>query len=153
MKTLKLGITCLTLLSSLTLGTATLAHRGSQPVKPQELVCLAENIYHEARGESLQGQIAVAQVTVNRVSSGKFQNTVCKTVYAPSQFSWTRNKRKAVKDSKAWQASLDIARVVLSQSITLPDFQALYFHTKQVRPSWANRLTVVAVINNHIFYS
>lgn len=153
MKTLKTGIVAMCLLSSLTLGTSTLAHRGTQPVKPQELVCLAENIYHEARGEGLQGQIAVAQVTLNRVRSGRFQNTVCKTVYAPSQFSWTLDKRKRVKDSKAWQASLAVARAVLSQSIHLPDFQALYFHTRQVRPSWAKHRQVVAVINNHIFYS
>lgn len=151
MKTLKLGILCLAVPA--TLGLTTIPPTQIKTVKSQELVCLAENIYHESRGESLQGQIAVAQVTVNRVRSGKFQNTVCKTVYAPSQFSWTQRKPKKPKDLKAWQASLEIARVVLSQSIPLPDFQALYFHTKQVRPSWANRLTVVAVINNHIFYS
>lgn len=151
MKTLKLGIICLTL--PLTLGLATIPPTQIKAVKPQDLACLAENIYHEARGEGLQGQIAVAQVTMNRVKSGRFQNTVCKAVYAPSQFSWTLNKTRAKKDSKAWQASLAVARAVLSQSVRLPDFQALYFHTRQVRPSWANRLTVVAVINNHIFYS
>lgn len=151
MKTLKLGILCLVL--PVTLGLAIIPQTQIKSVKQQELVCLAENIYHEARGESLQGQIAVAQVTLNRVRSGRFQNTVCKTVYAPSQFSWTLNKRRTTKDSKAWQASVTIARAVLSQSVRLPDFQALYFHTRQVKPSWAKHKRVVAVINNHIFYS
>lgn len=153
MKTLKTGIVVLTLLTSITLGTATHAHRGIQPAKTQDIECLAKNIYHEARGEGLQGQIAVAQVTLNRVASGKFQSSVCKTVYANKQFSWTNSGTKRVKDAKAWQDAVVVARAVLTQSIHLPDFKALYFHTRQVRPAWAKTKRVVAVINNHIFYS
>jgi spore germination cell wall hydrolase CwlJ-like protein len=153
MKTLKIGIVSLLLLSSITLGTATHAHRLIQPAKTQDIECLASNIYHEARGEGLQGQIAVAQVTVNRVASGKFQSNVCKVVYANKQFSWTNSGTKRVKDTKAWQNAVAVAQAVLTQSIHLPDFKALYFHTRQVKPTWAKTKRVVAVINNHIFYS
>jgi spore germination cell wall hydrolase CwlJ-like protein len=126
--------------------------------KPQfasriEINCLAKNIYHEARGESLQGQIAVAQVTVNRVASGQFQNNICNVVYADRQFSWTIGHSKKIKDTKAWEASVAVATAVLTKSVPLPDFKALYFHTKQVRPSWKYGKRVVAVIGNHIFYS
>jgi spore germination cell wall hydrolase CwlJ-like protein len=153
MKTLKTGVIALLLLSSITLGTATHAHRLIQPAKTQDIECLARNIYHEARGEGLHGQIAVAQVTVNRVASGKFQSSVCKVVYANRQFSWTNSGNKRVKDTKAWQDAVAVARAVLTQSIHLPDFKALYFHTRQVNPTWAKTKRVVAVINNHIFYS
>ena len=151
MKTLKLGILCLIIPT--TLGLTTIPPIVTKYVGFSEVHCLAQNIYHEARGESFEGQMAVAQVTVNRVRSGKFQPTVCGVVHAHRQFSWTLDKRKKVKDSKAWQASLTIARAVLKQGMGLPNFEALYFHTHQVRPCWNRSKRVVAVIGNHIFYS
>lgn len=137
----------------LTLGLGN-AHEGKQQrARWADIECLAKNIYHEARGEGLAGKIAVAQVTVNRVHSGKFQPTVCGVVYAPSQFSWTLDRRKRVRDQQAWQASVSIARAVLTQAVRLPEFPALYFHTPQVNPRWNRDKTVVARIGNHIFYS
>lgn len=165
MRTLKAGITALALLTTLSLGNLGLDHLGSQRVKKPtvvvkaqepkkaELYCLARNIYHEARGEPVEGQIAVAHVTLNRVRSKHFQNTVCEVVYAYKQFSWTLDKTKRVQDTQAWEASLKIARGVLDNTIARPHFQALYFHTKQVRPYWKRGKRVVAVIGNHIFYS
>lgn len=153
MKILKNGIVVLTLLTSITLGTATQTHLEYLTAKNSDVVCLAQNIYHEARGESLQGQLAVAQVTLNRVRSGKFQNTVCETVYAHKQFSWTLNKYKKIKDSKAWLTSVLVAKAVLTQTAYIPNFKALYFHTRQVHPRWNRKKQVVAVIGNHIFYS
>lgn len=153
MKTLKNGIVVLALLTSIGLGTALVPHNKIQPAKAQDIECLARNIYHEARGEPLEGQIAVAQVTVNRVRNHKFHNTVCDVVYAHRQFSWTLEKRKGVKDIKAWQASVSIARAVLTQSVRLPNFNALYFHTHKVSPRWNRTKRVVAIIGNHIFYS
>ena len=153
MKTLKNGIVTLALASSVTLGTAIHTRPGIQPAKAQDIECLARNIYHEARGEPLEGQIAVAQVTLNRVRNHKSHNTVCDVVYAHRQFSWTLEKRKRVKDIKAWQASVSIARAVLTQSVRLPNFNALYFHTHKVSPRWNRTKRVVAVIGNHIFYS
>lgn len=121
--------------------------------KAQDIECLAKNIYHEARGEPFHGQVAVALVTVNRVASGLFQNTVCKVVYAHRQFSWTLDKNKRVRDSKAWASAVEIATAVLSRQIYQPDFTAVYFHTKQVLPKWAKTKTITARIGNHIFYA
>ena len=152
MKTLKLGILSL-IVVPLTLGLGNV-HEGKQKrAKWADVECLAKNIYHEARGEGLAGKIAVAQVTVNRMESKRFQNTICGVVYAPSQFSWTLDKRKRVRDQQAWQASVSIARAVLTQAVRLPHFPALYFHTPQVNPRWNRDKTVVARIGNHIFYS
>jgi spore germination cell wall hydrolase CwlJ-like protein len=121
--------------------------------KQQDIECLAKNIYHEARGEPFHGQVAVALVTVNRVASGLFQNTICKAVYAHRQFSWTLDKNKRVRDSKAWASAVQVATAVLSRKIYNPDFTAVYFHTKQVRPKWAKTKTITARIGNHIFYA
>jgi spore germination cell wall hydrolase CwlJ-like protein len=151
MKTLKLGILCL--LIPTTIGLATIPLTPTKTANVSEVDCLARNIYHEARGESLHGQIAVAQVTVNRVESGKFQSSICGTVYANRQFSWTIGKPKKIKDTKAWRDSVAVATAVLNKSIYLPDFKALYFHTKQVKPRWNRKKRVLAVIGNHIFYA
>ena len=153
MKKLKIGISALALLTTLNLDIATQEINKIQVAKEAEIACLAKNIYMEARGESLQGQIAVAQVTVNRARSGQFQETVCSVVYAPKQFSWTNKKTTPIKDSKAWIHSKDIARAVLTNSVPLPAFKALYFHTRQVNPRWNRNKQIVAKIGNHIFYS
>lgn len=151
MKTLKIGILCLIL--PLTLGFSNTHDGKTKRARWTDVECLAKNIYHEARGESLEGQIAVAQVTLNRVRNPQFDNTVCAVVYAPSQFSWTLDKRKRVRDQKAWRASVNIARAVLTQTVKLPDFPALYFHTRQVNPHWNRSKKVLAKIGSHIFYS
>ena len=153
MQILKTGIVALTFLMSATLGTATHGRLGNLAADSRDVDCLAKNIYHEARGESLEGQIAVAQVTVNRVHSNRFQNSVCAVVYARKQFSWTLDKTKRIRDQKAWLASVSIARAVLTQSVHLPNFKAHFFHTKSVRPAWAKNKRVLATIGSHVFYS
>jgi spore germination cell wall hydrolase CwlJ-like protein len=153
MKTLKTGILTAMMLVSLTLATGTLAPVYPVKASTKDIECLAKNIYHESRGESLHGKIAVAQVTINRVNSKLFHNTVCGVVYAHRQFSWTLDKTKRVRDTKAWQSALEISRAVLTQTVALPNFTATHFHTRQVKPYWAKTKTRVAVIGNHIFYS
>jgi len=153
MKTLKAGVLAATLLATLTLGTGTLAPVFPVKASTKDIECLAKNIYHESRGESLHGQIAVALVTVNRVQSGLFHNSICGVVYAHRQFSWTLDKTKRVRDTKAWQTAQEISRAVLTQTVALPNFTATHFHTKQVKPHWAKTKKRVAVIGNHIFYS
>lgn len=106
----------------------------------------------EARGEPIHGQIAVAQVTVNRVNSGDFGDDVCEVVYSPRQFSWTLEKRRKITDKKAWQDSIEIAKAVLTNSIPLTKMSALYFHTRQVNPKWNKHKKIEKVIGNHIFY-
>lgn len=119
----------------------------------KDIHCLAQNIYHEARSESLGGQIAVAQVTVNRVKASNFTKSVCRVVFEPHQFSWTSNKRLRVRDSKAWKDSLVIAKAVLTNSIRLPNFTATHYHTKSVNPRWNRNMQVLAIIGQHIFYA
>ena len=152
MNKIKLSGLLLAMVISLPLGTASISRPQILTAKKTDIECLARNVYHEARGEPLEGQIAVAQVTVNRVESGEFQSSVCRAVYASKQFSWTI-KPKSIKDIKAWEASVAVATAVLTKSIHLPDFKALYFHTKQVKPTWNRNKRVLAVIGNHIFYA
>lgn len=119
----------------------------------RELNCLAKNIYFESRGEPFHGKVAVAQVTINRVQHDtSFKSTICGVVYEKKQFSWTADKL-SVKDKAAWNEAMIIAKAVVDGSLRLPNFDALYFHTKQVRPSWRKTKKVIATIGNHIFYA
>lgn len=111
----------------------------------EELKCLTDNVYFEARGESFEGQVAVARVTLNRV--GLFAPTVCKVVYQKKQFSWT-GKGYRVTDAYAWERAWHAAWHAREY-----DFKATHFHTKQVKPYWSKKLTRITTINNHIFYS
>ena len=75
----------------------------------QEVECLAKTIYFESRGESLQGQMAVAWVTLNRTKSEKFAPTVCGVVYQPKQYSWVKQNNKVV-DIAGYVHATELAR-------------------------------------------
>lgn len=81
----------------------------------QEIKCLAQNIYYEARGETVTGQLAVALVTINRLKLEEYPPTICKIVYQSKQFSWTRKHRKRYipRDHNRWIEAMTIARQVL----------------------------------------
>lgn len=116
-----------------------------------DVICLAKNIYYEARGENMAGKLAVAKVTLNRVENPRFPNSICGVVYQKFQFSWTANKQTKIYDKNAWQESLNLARDAISSNLNeLDKFTALYFHSKHVKPNW--RLKRIAKIGNHIFY-
>lgn len=134
-----------------TLGTAVLPQRTPVAHTQQDIKCLAKNIYHEARGEPILGQVAVAQVTVNRFKSGKHGKNICATVYQKHQFSWT-NKPVAVRDYSEYARSYTIAQVVLSGQ-GMPEFPAHFYHAKSVSPVWVRKKRVIKVIGNHVFYS
>jgi len=132
------------------------------------LMCMAFNIYHEARNESMLGQIAVGQVVMNRVWDKRFPNTVCevvkeavtykgtkKPVLHKCQFSWYCDGAKddVNKDSKAWRYSLEYASIVLSGRIVLDITEgATHYHATYVRPAWAKTKTRTTRIDRHIFY-
>jgi spore germination cell wall hydrolase CwlJ-like protein len=132
------------------------------------LMCMAFNIYHEARNESMLGQIAVGQVVMNRVWDNRFPNSVCevvteavtykgtnKPVLHKCQFSWYCDGAKddVNKDSKAWRYSLEYASIVLSGRIVLDITEgATHYHATYVRPSWAKTKTRTTRIDRHIFY-
>jgi len=118
----------------------------------KDLECLAKNIYFEAKGESLTGKIAVAQVTLNRVlHKQEFNKTICGVVYQKDQFSWTAYNPK-VRDQKQWRDSLHIAKGILQGKLFLEGFEALYFHADYVKPTWRKTKTYIKTIGKHIFY-
>ncbi len=118
----------------------------------RETLCLAKNIYYESRGEPLAGKLAVAQVTLNRVGSGSFGNTICKVVYQKNQFSWTKKPHKLIYN-EAWTQALSIAETAIEDGVALPNFNALYFHNYSVKPKWAKKKRKVAKIGSHSFYT
>jgi len=131
----------------------------------KEIGCLARNVYYEARGESLQGQKAVALVTLNRVENPMFPNTICKVVnerkvvkgVTKCQFSWRcqghANPKKAVRQShESYQAAITAILHYDSLTETLVTADTLFFHAKHVRPFWRKVKQRLAQIDNHIFY-
>jgi spore germination cell wall hydrolase CwlJ-like protein len=124
-----------------------------QKVSKRDLKCLAENIYHEARGEGFIGMEAVAHVTLNRVATKGFPDTICDVVYQPNQFSWTRLRNQlGIYEKAAYEQSVAIAKYALNTSEDITG-GALFFHTVQLkRPRWARSYEESIVINNHIFY-
>jgi spore germination cell wall hydrolase CwlJ-like protein len=141
-------------------------------VDPLQLECLAKNIYYEARGESIKGQIAVARVVMNRVRHHAFGNTPCKVINQANlitvndadtgeekkvkvcQFSWVCEPNAPLnKNSAVYQRALQIAKEVLkydAHADLLPR-NTLFFHSVNVNPNWGYRR--VAVIGNHVFYA
>lgn len=117
-----------------------------------EMRCLAGAIYFEARGESLEGQLAVGRVVVNRSRSGRFPASYCGVVYQRSQFSFIhgRSMPSVREDSSGWQEAVAVARIADDGAWKSKAKGALFFHAKRVSPNW--RLTRLAQVDNHIFY-
>ena len=114
----------------------------------ESILCLSLAIYHEARGEPLAGQYAVAEVVLNRVDKGVGKD-ICTVVYQPHQFSWTRYKNKVVTDKSSWERSVNIATDVLSKK-TNHSKGALFFNTKSIGVRWNKR--PLTKIGDHVFY-
>lgn len=112
-----------------------------------QLNCLVRNTYYEARGEPEEGQIAVAQVVLNRVDHKSYPKTICGVVYQRKQFSWTAHKQKAKIGWQEWQKSLDAS----VKAYNLPRIQATHYHNLTVYPQWGLRWT--KTIKNHVFYA
>jgi spore germination cell wall hydrolase CwlJ-like protein len=123
-----------------------------------EIQCLAKNIYFEAATEPLHGKIAVAQVTMNRVRSNRYPDTVCSVVYQRNprgcQFSWVCEGTKFIRDGEGWKQSLRIAEEVLllKRKYSILSASAKYYHADYVSPRWAEEKTLVAKIGRHMFY-
>lgn len=126
--------------------------RGNQD---SEQDCLAKAIYFEARGESLEGQLAVAEVILNRAASGVYPATICGVVTQPAQFSFIRGGRfpSLDKSNPLWHRSQAIAEIARKRLATQVAPNVLWYHADYVAPSWGRRLTRFAQIGTHIFYS
>ena len=127
----------------------------------RQLECLTRNIYWEAASEPFEGKVAVAQVTLNRMQSGKFPDSVCGVVHQKNvfyekvvcQFSWYcegNHKMKPVH-KPLWRESEEVAKKVLLEGFRLPSLKnALYYHADYVNPGW--QLPKIEQIGRHIFY-
>jgi N-acetylmuramoyl-L-alanine amidase len=117
--------------------------------------CLAENVYYEARGESLKGQVAVAKVTLNRLDEG-YANSVCGVVKQGCQFSWVCNNMIRRPFGDAWSQAVGVALVTLNekQQIEDPTNGASHFHATYIKwqPGWRRVRESVRQIGNHVFY-
>lgn len=143
--------TAITPTSFATLGAA-VAAQNTPGTLDSELECLAGATYFESRGESLEGQLAVAEVIINRTESGRFPDSICGVVHQRGQFSFVRGgKMPTIKrDSRAWREALAVAQIAQDEVWESSASDALFFHARRVSPKW--RLKRVASVGNHIFY-
>jgi hypothetical protein len=118
-------------------------------------LCLAKAVYFEARGETLEGQLAVAEVILNRAQSGRYPTTLCSVVTQPAQLSFIRRGRfpKVDTNCEAWRKALAIAEIANKGLADAVASNVLWYHASYVSPSWGRRLTRVTRIGTHIFYS
>ena len=117
--------------------------------------CLANAVYFEARGESLQGQLAVAEVVMNRARSGRYPTTWCGVVTQHAQFSFVHRGGiipAANRSSEAWRRAVAIARIAQQGSTRMLESNVLWYHANYVSPAWGRRLARSSVIGAHIFY-
>ena len=139
------------------------AHRQASEQRRVDLACLAQNVYFEARGEPLVGQYAVAEVTMNRVASQLFPDSVCEVVHEKhwdprrkrdvSAFSWTELDSLQRPYGYEWRRAQAVASTIYDnfQEAPLAD-GALFYHATRVSPDWARSKTRVARIGEHLFY-
>jgi hypothetical protein len=127
-------------------------HRGrSDTDLDAQARCLAKAVYWEAKGEPLSGQLAVAQVILNRVDSRRFGSDICSVVVAPRQFSFVRGGHIPDAPHRAqWATAKAVALLALEGDWDDVVGTATHFHATHVNPRW--RLQRVAAIGNHIFY-
>jgi len=130
------------------------SHKGGD-----EWNCLTEALYFEARGESVKGQFAVAEVIMNRVSSSKFPNTVCGVIHQGTgkkyacQFTYTCDGRaEEVHEKQAWGRLGKVAKIILDETPPALTDGATHYHTTAVNPRWAKVFPRTAHIGVHYFY-
>lgn len=125
----------------------------------KDIRCLAQNVYFEARGETSFGQLAVAMVTMNRVYSKKYPNSICGVVWQRRQFSWTHDgKSDSPRDKKAWQKAKAVATHVYHNYKTLRELNldytkgALHYYAPRlVDPYWARHKELTLKTGGHVF--
>lgn len=131
-----------------------------EEVKPlklnnREKECLARNVYYEAGTEKTLGKIAVAQVTLNRVQTGYWGHHICDVVYAPDQFSWTKDEDRVNAQPKGelWKESLIAVSTVIDNGVRIRQMKkALFYHADYVHPDWRDNNKMIGQIGTHIFY-
>ena len=124
-------------------------------------MCLALNMFYEARNENIMGRLMVAEVTLNRVAADNFPDTVCEVVWQNKQFSWTHDglsdepkKLNNVFDRQAWDEIQRLAMDVM----TYPEYallgsNATHYHTIDVKPYWVEDMQIEGKVGKHLFYT
>ena len=129
--------------------------------KMRQLECLTKNIYWEAASEPFESKVGVAQVTLNRVASGKFPTTICGVVYQKNviyqkvicQYSWVCEDNYKIKaiHTPSWRECEEVAKKVLFEGFRLPSLEnAMFYHASYIKPGWRNEK--LAVLGRHVFY-
>ncbi|MEO3415478.1 cell wall hydrolase [Roseovarius sp. CAU 1744] len=124
-----------------------------------EWACLAEALYFEARGESVKGQFAVAEVILNRVDSPRFPDSVCAVVNQGTgrkyqcQFTYTCDGHKEIiNEPRAFQRVGKVAKLMVSGAPRQLTDGATYYHTRAVSPRWSRKFARTTSIGEHHFY-
>jgi len=121
-------------------------------------MCLALNMFFEARNESLSGQLMVAEVTLNRVASDRYPDTVCEVVWQRKQFSWTHDglhddpTRMSYLDKLAWEDIEKSATYILENPEALINSGATHYHADYVQPYWTSEMEYLGKVGTHLFY-
>ena len=138
---------------------AALVAAAPAPSGGAEWQCLTEALYFEARGETLEGMFAVAEVILNRRDSGNYPNSVCGVVHQGTgaqfacQFTYTCDGRSdVVREQGAWNVVGRVASVMLGGAARNLTNGATFYHTRSVNPSWSARFNRTAAIGAHLFY-
>lgn len=116
--------------------------------------CLATAVYFESMGEPLQGQLAVANVVINRAHSGRYPTSLCGVVKQRAQFSFVRNGHfpRINTACQAWRKAQAIARIATANTMAALPADVLWYHADYVAPKWRSNLIKVSKIGAHIFY-
>ncbi len=130
-----------------------------EAVGGDELACLAEALYFEARGETVKGQFAVAEVILNRVKSERFPSSACGVINQGTgkkyqcQFTYTCDGyEEVIREPRAFERVSKVARLALDGVVPKLTEGATHYHTTAVSPRWARVYTKTAAIGDHIFY-
>jgi N-acetylmuramoyl-L-alanine amidase len=128
----------------------------------RNIACLARNVYHEARGEPLDGQYAVAEVTMNRLASSRYPDSVCAVVHEKrwdairkryvGAFSWTEFYSVPEPEGEAWALAQKVAEDVYHRRVPPRLDGATFYHATYIKPSWARTQERVTRIGRHVFY-
>lgn len=128
----------------------------TKPGLERQILCMAKNIYHEARGESLKGQKAVFHVTFNRTKSKHYPKSICEVVYQYKQFSWTLDAKKRTSipsNDPKFKEIMNNVVLWIEQDIPSPVGKSTHYHANYVKPYWKSDMKHHKTIDNHIFYN
>ncbi len=139
-----------------------MAENKEKTVNKKQLDCMAANIYFEASTQERIGKIGVAQVTMNRVRSPEFPNSICEVVFqGPKnkkhkhlcQFSWyCDGKPDVIRSKRMWRECVYIAKYVMLGGVPDITKKSTHYHADYVQPWWAKKMEKTVKLGDHIFY-